>query len=74
MGEELTIFGKYEKEDYKTKVNTDKLELPIKKGDKVGTLEIYAKDQLIMKKDVFAQNNVKKSVIISIIEKFKNLI
>lgn len=74
LGEELTIFGKYPKEDYKTKVNTDKLELPIKKGDKVGTLEIYAKDKLIMKKDVFAQNNVKKSVIISIIEKFKNLI
>lgn len=74
LGEDLIIFGKYAKEDYSTQIKLDKLELPIEKGDKVGVLEVYAKDKLIMKRDLFADNNVKKSIIITIIEKVKNLI
>lgn len=72
LGEDLIIFGKYAKEDYSTQIKLNKLELPIKKGDKVGVLEVYAKDKLIMKRDLFADNNVKKSIILSIAQKIKS--
>ncbi|MGL5257637.1 MAG: hypothetical protein ACRC76_11400, partial [Proteocatella sp.] len=55
-----------------TQIKLNKLELPIEKGDKVGVLEVYAKDKLIMKRDLFADNNVKKSIILSIGQKIKS--
>lgn len=45
-------------DDYKTNVKLDKINLPIKKGDKVGTLEIYKDNKLESNIDLIATDNV----------------
>lgn len=73
LQEDIVVFGKYEKEDYKTEVVLDELELPIEKGDRIGSVDVYEKDRLIMQEELFAQNKVKKSLIITMVEKIKNI-
>lgn len=44
--------------DYKTNIKLDKIDLPIKKGDKVGTLEIYKGNTLESNIDLIATDNL----------------
>ncbi|MEG1311278.1 MAG: D-alanyl-D-alanine carboxypeptidase family protein [Romboutsia sp.] len=46
------------KDNYTTKVQVDNINLPIRKGDKVGTLDIYNSDKLEHTIDLVAENNV----------------
>lgn len=46
------------KSNYTTKVHLEKINLPIRKGDKVGTLDIYNSDKLEHSIDLIAKNNV----------------
>lgn len=73
LEEDLIIFGKYSQEAYKTEVVLDELVLPITKGDRIGVVDVYEKDRLVMQRELVAKNNVKKSMIISMLEKLKNL-
>lgn len=43
---------------YTTKAKLDKIKLPIKKGQKVGILEVYKDDKLVSKVDLVAKNDV----------------
>lgn len=45
-------------EDYKTNIKLDKINLPIKKGDKVGTLEVYKGNTLDASIDLIATDNL----------------
>lgn len=45
-------------EDYKTSVKLDKIDLPINKGDKVGTLEVYKGNTLDASIDLIATDNL----------------
>lgn len=47
--------------EYTTKVKLDKIKLPIKTGDKVGTLKVYADNKLESSIDLIAQNNLNSS-------------
>ncbi|MEF9990767.1 MAG: serine hydrolase [Romboutsia sp.] len=49
------------KEEYKTKVNLDKINLPIKKGDKVGNLEVYKGNVVESTIDLVATDNLDSS-------------
>lgn len=46
------------KSSYTTKTELDNIKLPIRKGDKVGTLEVYNSNKLEHKIDLIAKNNV----------------
>lgn len=53
------VLPKGQKESsYTTKVNLDKTNLPIRKGDKVGTLDVYNSGKLEHSIDLIAKNNV----------------
>jgi len=49
-----------EEENYSYKMNLDKVKAPIKRGEKVGTLEIYSNEELIGEMDITVKRNVLK--------------
>lgn len=61
-------------DDYSTKTKLDNINLPIKKGDKVGTLEIYKNNELEKNIDLIAMNNVTSIFDIIIKNNFLNSI
>ena len=44
--------------DYNIKSNLDEINLPVKKGDKVGTLDVYSGSEKEKSIDLIAQNNL----------------
>lgn len=68
LDEDLFIFGNLSEEDYRTETVFDELELPVEKGQKIGTLNVYGAEKLVYQTDIVSKNNVKKSVIISMME------
>lgn len=60
------------KDEYKTNVKLDKIDLPIKKGDKVGTLEVYKGSDLEANIDLVATDNLNS--IFSFITENKTLL
>lgn len=49
-----------EEEKYSYKMNLDKVKAPVKRGDKIGTLEIYAGDKKIKEMDLTVKKDVAK--------------
>jgi len=68
LDEDLLIFGNLSEEDYRTEAVFDELELPVEKGQKIGTLNVYGAEKLVYQTDIVSKNKVKKSVIISMME------
>lgn len=54
----VILHKKSKVEDYKTSVKLDKINLPIKKGDKVGSLEVYKGNTLDASIDLIATDNL----------------
>ncbi|WP_051599266.1 D-alanyl-D-alanine carboxypeptidase family protein [Metaclostridioides mangenotii] len=57
----LTLRNGEQKKDYTIKSNLDKINLPIKKGDKVGTLDVYSGSEKDKTIDLIAQNDLSSS-------------
>ena len=52
--------GLNEKNKYSFNINVDDIKLPIKKNDKVGTIEVLLKNKVISKEDLVSNSNVNK--------------
>lgn len=71
LDQELVLFGNLNEEEYKTEAVFDQVQLPVEKGQKIGTLNVYGGEKIVYQTDITAKNNVKKSVIISMMESIK---
>ncbi|MGB5824483.1 MAG: D-alanyl-D-alanine carboxypeptidase family protein [Proteocatella sp.] len=71
LDEDLVLFGNLNEEDYRTEAVFEEMELPVEKGQKIGNLNVYAAEKLVYQTDIVSKNNVKKSVIISMMESIK---
>ncbi|MBS5787578.1 MAG: D-alanyl-D-alanine carboxypeptidase [Clostridioides difficile] len=54
----LTLKNGEQMKDYNIKSNLDEINLPVKKGDKVGTLDVYSGSEKEKSIDLIAQNNL----------------
>ena len=77
LAEDATILSKKSDADkpYKEKIILDKIELPLNKNSKVGTLELYSENSKIGSYDLLIAKDVKKNGILNIfIETLKDII
>lgn len=50
---------KISKDDFTKKLNFDRLSMPVKKGDIIGTMDVYKKDELVSSIGLIAENSSK---------------
>lgn len=62
--EDLVLYGNFEPEEYTTEAVFDDLELPIKKGQKIGVLNVYGKGKFIYQVELNSKNDASKSWLI----------
>ena len=61
--------GLNEKNKYSFNINVDDIKLPIKKNDKVGTIEVLLKNKVISKEDLVSNSNVNKLNVLDLYKK-----
>jgi len=61
LEEDLVLYGNFEEKDYSTEAVFDDLELPVKAGQKIGTLNIYGKGKIVNQVELISKNDVGKS-------------
>ena len=61
LEEDLVLYGNFEEKDYSTEAVFDDLELPVKAGQKIGTLNIYGKGKIVNQVELISKNDISKS-------------
>ncbi|WP_028829381.1 D-alanyl-D-alanine carboxypeptidase family protein [Proteocatella sphenisci] len=61
LEEDLVIYGNFEPEEYTTEAIFDDLELPVKAGQRIGTLRVYGKGKMVHQVELTCKNDVSKS-------------
>ena len=74
LDKDLVIYGNFEEGEYSTEAVFDELELPIKEGQKIGTLYVYGKDKIVHQVELVSKSDVSRSWIFILAERIKSLL
>ena len=74
LKDDLVIYGNFEEGEYSTEAVFDELELPIKEGQKIGTLYVYGKDKIVHQVELVSKSDVSRSWIFVLADRIKSLL
>lgn len=74
LDKDLVIYGNFEEGEYSTEAVFDEPELPIKEGQKIGTIYVYGKDKIVHQAELVSKSDVSRSWIFVLTDRIKSFL